>query len=60
VLGKNPTTVRIGSFLYRMAIARGEEGIIREAVKEGSLFHDLVYRVLDRRGIVHIWQRVEV
>jgi len=44
----------IGGLLYRMAISRGEEGIVRKAVKEGSLLHDLVYRVLDRRGVVHV------
>ena len=43
----------VGSLLNRMTIPRGEEGVVRKAVKKGSLLHDLVYRVLDRRGIVH-------
>jgi hypothetical protein len=46
--------------LYGVAIAGGEEGIVRKTEKEGSLLHDLMYRVLDRRGVVHAGQRVEV
>ena len=50
----------VGSFLNGMTNARGEEGVVRKTVKEGSFLHDLVYRVLDRGGIIHVGQRVEV
>ena len=43
-----------------MTDAGGEEGIVGKTVKEGSFLHDLVYRVLDRGGIIHVGQRVEV
>ena len=32
----------IGSLLHSVTITRGEERIVRKAVKKGSLFHDLV------------------
>lgn len=50
----------VGGLLDRMAITGREEGVVRKTVEEGSLLHDLVYRVLDRRGIVHAGQRVEI
>ena len=50
----------IGSLLHSMAITRDEERVIRKTVKKGSLLHDLVDRVFDRRGVFYVGQRVEV
>ena len=57
-MGERRTSV--GCLLYSVAISGSKEGIVRKAIKKRSLFHDLVYRVFDRRGIFHVGQRVEV
>jgi hypothetical protein len=46
--------------LHGVAVTGGEEGIVREAKEKRSFLRDLVYRVLDWRGIFHVGQWIEV
>lgn len=50
----------VGRLLHGVTIPRSKEGVVRETVKKRSLFHDLVYRVFNRRGIFHVGQWVEI